>query len=61
MNEQEQIEATQRYLERKRRRLAARERIGDLTEADLPWDKRTPSAWEKRREELRRENIRRRG
>lgn len=55
MDENRQIELTQKMLERKRRRLAARERIGDLTEANMPWDKRTLSEWERRKEQLRQE------
>ena len=55
MDEQEQIRVTQKYLEKKRRRLAARERIGSLTEANLPWDERTPTEWERRKEQLRKE------
>ena len=56
MDEEEQIRLTQKYLEQKRRRLAARERIGSLTEANLPWDERTPSEWERHKEQLRKEN-----
>ena len=52
MDEEEQIRLTQKYLEQKRRRLAARERIGSLTEANLPWDERTPSEWERHKEQL---------
>lgn len=59
MDEQRQIELTQKYLERKRRQLARRESIGELTEADMPWPERTPSEWE-RYKELRRREVRRR-
>ena len=56
--EAEQIALAQKLLERKRRALAVREGIGGLTEADLPWDERTRSAWDAEKERIRREKLR---
>ena len=59
MDEQRQIELTQRLLERKRALLELKEGMGALADAPIPLDRRTPSEWERRKERLRREVLQR--
>ena len=59
MDEQRQIELTQRLLERKRALLDLKEGMAALADAPIPLDRRTPSEWERRKERLRREVLQR--